>query len=143
MEGGSQTRGCVPAAGVSQSGVTIATGFDLSQRSENDLKALGVYSGLIEKINPYLGAKSEEAKKMLQKTPLTISAAGAESIDKAVKSSHVATVKLTYDSAASNKKSFLDLPAEAQTVIATVSFQYGVNLNAAAPKFWKAVTARD
>ena len=52
-------------------------------------------------------------------------------------------MKLTYDSAASNKKSFFDLPAEAQTVIASVSFQYGVNLNAAAPKFWKAVTARD
>ena len=68
MEGGSQTRGYVPAAGVSQSGVTIATGFDLSQRSENDLKALGVYSGLIEKLNPYLGAKSEEAKNASKNT---------------------------------------------------------------------------
>jgi hypothetical protein len=35
------------------------------------------------------------------------------------------------------KKGFFDLPAEAQTVIASVSFQYGVNLNTAAPKFWK------
>ena len=143
LEGGSQTTGYVPASGVSKSGVTIATGFDLGQRSESDLKALGIYSGLIEKLKPYLGIKSEEAKKLLQKSPLTISSAEAESIDKAVKSSHVATVKLKYDSAASNKKSFLDLPAEAQTVIASVSFQYGANLDAATPKFWKAVTAQD
>ena len=42
LEGGSQTTGYVPAAGVSKSGVTIATGFDLGQRSEGDLKALGI-----------------------------------------------------------------------------------------------------
>jgi GH24 family phage-related lysozyme (muramidase) len=143
LEGGSQTTGYVPAAGVSKSGVTIATGFDLGQRSESDLKALGIYSGLIEKLKPYLGAKSEEAKKLLQKTPLTISVSEAESIDKAVKASHIAKIKIKYDSAASNKKSFLDLPAEAQTVIASVSFQYGANLDAATPKFWKAVTAQD
>ena len=90
-----------------------------------------------------MGAKSEEAKKLLQKTPLTISVSEAESIDKAVKASRIAKIKIKYDSAASNKKIFLDLPAEAQTVIASVSFQYGTNLDAATPKFWKAVTAQD
>ena len=142
LEGGCQTVGYVPAAGLSKSGVTIATGFDLGQRSESDLKTLGIYSGLIEKLKPYLGIRGADAQKSLQKTPLVISAAEAVSIDKSVKAAHIATVKIKYD-AASKEKSFIDLPAEAQTVIASVSFQYGVNLDAAAPKFWKVVTAQN
>lgn len=141
LEGGSQTTGYVPAEKVSKSGVTIATGFDLGQRSENDLKNLGLASTLIAKLKPYLTSKGADAKKLIEKTPLSISAAEAESIDKAVKASHIASVKLKYDSA--SKKSFIDLPAEAQTVIASVSFQYGINLDSATPKFWKAVTAQD
>jgi GH24 family phage-related lysozyme (muramidase) len=141
LEGGSQTTGYVPAANVSKSGVTIATGFDLGQRSESDLKALGLASTLVAKLKPYLDAKGAEAKKLIEKTPLTITAAEAESIDKAVKAGHVSSLKLKYDSAST--KSFVDLPEQAQTVIASVSFQYGVNLDAATPKFWKAVTTQD
>jgi hypothetical protein len=33
--------------------------------------------------------------------------------------------------------------AEAQTVIASVSFQYGINLQRKAPLFWKAVTSQN
>ena len=142
LEGGRFTTGYVPAATVSKSGVTIATGFDLGQRSETDLKNLGLNSGLIEKLKPYLGSKKDDAKKLIEKTPLAITPAEAESIDKAVKSAHLAIVKLKYDSASAEKK-FLDLPAEAQTVIASVSFQYGQNLDAATPKFWVAVTKQD
>lgn len=141
LEGGSQTTGYVPAEGVSKSGVTIATGFDLGQRSENDLKNLGLASTLIAKLKPYLTAKTTEAKKLIDKTPLTITAAEAESIDKATKASHISAIKLKYDSA--SKTSFIDLPAQAQTVIASVSFQYGTGLDAATPKFWKAVTTQD
>ena len=48
-----------------------------------------------------------------------------------------------YNAAAENKKNFTDLPAEAQTVIASISFQYGSNLGVRAPKFWKAAKAQD
>jgi hypothetical protein len=44
LEGGCKTTGYVPASSVSQSGVTIATGFDLGQRTEADLTRLGVCS---------------------------------------------------------------------------------------------------
>lgn len=142
LEGGRATKGYVPAAGVSKSGVTIATGFDLGQRSESDLKKLGLSVALIEKLKPYLEVKKEDAKKLLEKTALTITAAEAEFIDKAVKSAHLATVTLKYDTASSGKK-FMDLPAEAQTVIASVSFQYGKNLDAATPKFWASVVKQD
>ena len=40
------------------------------------------------------------------------------------------------------QKDFFDLPAQAQTVIASVAFQYG-NLQHRTPTFWHAVTAQD
>jgi hypothetical protein len=143
LEGGSKTNGYVPAAGVSKSGVTIATGFDLGQRNENDLKALKLSTTLTAKLKPYLGLKGKSAQDSLKKKPLLINSLDAQAIDKAVKSAHVSQLKLKYDVASGNKKKFIDLPPEAQTVIASVSFQYGVGLNIRAPKFWKAVTAQD
>lgn len=142
LEGGSKTDGYVPAAGISKSGVTIATGFDLGQRNESDLKSLKLDTLLIDKLKPYLGAKSTNAQSLLKKSPLTINLIQAQSIDKAVKSDNVAQLKLKYN-AVSGKKKFIDLPPQAQTVITSVSFQYGVGLNARAPKFWKAVTSQN
>ena len=89
LEGGSKTKGYVPAAGVSKSGVTIGTGFDLGQRNETDLKILGLSSDLIATLKPYLGKQSKDAQAALDKTPLTITSAQAVDIDKAVKKSHV------------------------------------------------------
>lgn len=143
LEGGSKTTGYVPAAGVSKSGVTIGTGFDLGQRNESDLKALGLPSDLITKLKSYLGKKAKDAQDVLTKTPLTITTAQAATIDKAVKKAHVDLLMLKYNSAAENKKKFTDLPAEAQTVIASVSFQYGAALDARVPRFWKAAKAQN
>jgi GH24 family phage-related lysozyme (muramidase) len=143
LEGGSKTEGYVPASNVSKSGVTIATGFDLGQRSESDLTGLSLSAELTTKLKPYLGKKAKEAQAALTAAPLTISSEEAESIDKAVKKQHIESVKLKYSSAAENKKKFADLPAEAQTVIASVSFQYGTSLDVRAPKFWKAAKAQD
>ena len=143
LEGGSKTIGYVPAAGVSKSGVTIATGFDLGQRNINDLNALKLDPFLIGKLKPYLGAKSTTAQDLIKKAPLSISLIQARAIDKAVKSAHLTQIKLRYDTAPGNKKKFIDLPPEAQTVIASVSFQYGVGLNVRTPKFWKAVTSQN
>lgn len=143
LEGGSKATGYVPAAGVSKSGVTIATGFDLGQRNEKDLRALGLNIALINKFKPYLGVKGQSAQALLKKSPLIINSIQAKEVDKAVKSSHVNQLKLKYNTALGNKKKFIDLPHQAQTVITSVSFQYGVGLNTRAPKFWKAVTSQD
>jgi len=73
-----------------------------------------------------------------------INDAQALEIDKIVKSSHVASIANKYNAAIEkNAVKFKDLPAEAQTVIASVSFQYGINLQRKAPLFWKAVTSQD
>jgi hypothetical protein len=145
LEGGSATKGYVPAATVSRSGVTIATGFDLGQRSEGDLKSLALSVGLADKLKPYLGMKGSAAQEYLVKYPLTISDSEADEIDKAVHQSHTTQLRQKYLSAAGNRipTDLFGLPAEAQTVIASVAFQYGVNLDTATPKFWKAVTAQD
>jgi hypothetical protein len=89
LEGGSKTTGYVPAAGVSKSGVTIGTGFDLGQRKESDLTALGLDATLVTKLKPYLGLKGKKAQDLLKKQPLTISVANAQKIDKAAKSAHI------------------------------------------------------
>ena len=143
LEGGSKTIGYVPAAAVSKSGVTIATGFDLGQRNEADLKKLGLSTALVTKLKPYLGKKSKDAQAALKKTQLTITTIQAEEIDKSVKKKHIEQIKLKYNGAAGNKKKFIDIPKQAQTVIASVSFQYGTGLSTRAPKFWKAVTTQD
>lgn len=143
MEGGSKTNGYIPAAKVSKSGVTIGTGFDLGQRNESDLKKLRLSSKLIATLKPYLGKKAKDAQDALNKTPLKITTAQAADIDKAVKKPHVDLITRKYNSVAKNGKRFTDLPAEAQTVIASISYQYGAELNVSAPKFWEAAKSQD
>jgi len=93
-----------------------------------------------------LGKKNKDAVDALKKAPLTITLAEAEQIDKAVKKDHIRSVKRAYDAAAvgdKTKKIFDDLPGEAQTVIMSVSFQYGRGLSVATPKFWQAILSQD
>ena len=145
LEGGSRLTGYVPAANVSRSGVTIATGFDLGQRNEADLRRLGLAPELIVRLKPYLGLKSIEAKQYLAKHPLVINCGDAGTIHRAVKTEHVRQLELKYMGSHHNQNNvaFSRLPAEAQTVIASVSFQYGINLDIRAPRFWRAVSSQN
>lgn len=144
-EGGRRTKAYVPEPDTSDSGVTVATGFDLGARSEIDLNRLGLGLGLIAKLKPYLGKKKKDAVDALKKAPLTVSLLEAEQIDRASFASHVSDLGAAYDAAVGTdrtKKKFEDLPSEAQTVIASVAFQYG-RLSRRAPKFWKAAVSQD
>ena len=107
LEGGSVTKGYVPAAGVSKSGVTIGTGFDLGQRNETDLKTLGLSSALIAILKPYLGKQAKDAQAVLDKTPLSITFDQAAGIDKAVKKAHIDLIKQNYNAVSENKKPLL------------------------------------
>ena len=144
-EGGRQLDGYVPAANVSRSGVTIATGFDLGQCNALDLRRLGLPGALIEQLSPYLGLQGLEARRYLEEHPLRIERSEAMTIDEAVKAAHVREVAHAYNTSELNvaQVPFSELPPQAQTVIASVSFQYGVNLRARTPRFWRAVTAQD
>lgn len=143
LEGGQQLKGYVPASGVSNSGVTVATGFDLGARNESDLKKINLPINLINKLKPYLGLKKTAASSALTKTPLTITKPEADSIDKAVKKEATDLLIRRYDAAVKpTAKKFTQLPKEAQTVIASVAYQYG-NITTRAPKYWKAVTEQN
>ena len=72
LEGGRLTKGYVPAPTVSRSGVTIATGFDLGQRNENDLKSLNLSVGLIDKLKPYAGHSDSIRSRETRKTAIDL-----------------------------------------------------------------------
>lgn len=143
LEGGCRTVGYVPAPSDSKSGVTIATGFDLGQRNESDLRSLGLDARVITAFKPYLGIKGAEAAALLKKIPLSISTIYARDIDLKVKAEHIRRVRYNYDSASGSTVRFNDLPSPAQTVIISVSFQYGPELMVRTPRFWKAVTTQN
>ena len=143
-EGGRKLDGYVPNPRGSKSGVTVATGFDLGQRRRSELVALGLPHRLVEQLEPYLGAKRRAATELLAERPLRITAGDALVIDRAFKHRFVSQIASDYGASHFNTKktAFFDLPSEAQTVIASVAFQYG-DLSSAAPRFWRAVCQQD
>jgi len=144
LEGKRVLKGYVPLPETSKSGVTIATGFDLGQHNEWDLEGLKLSADLTKKLKPYLLLKKSAAVEFLKKNPLTITSEEAIEIDTALKKKLVPQLKNRYLNSTYNKEkvSFDDLPAQAQTVIASVSFQYG-DLNTARKPFWEAVSTQN
>ena len=74
---GFEVTGYVPDSGNSNSGVTIASGFDLGCRSKDDIYR-AFPNSLADKLSAYCGYKGDDAVSILQHTPLTISSADAE-----------------------------------------------------------------
>ena len=143
-EGEMVLKGYVPLPEKSKSGVTIASGFDLGQHNEYDLKGLKLSADLTKKLKPYLLLKKKAAVDFLAKNPLTITEAEAVEIDTALKKKLVPQLKSRYLNSSTNKTktNFDDLPSQAQTVIASLSFQYG-DLNSVRQTFWEAVSKQD
>ena len=98
---------------------------------------------MIARLKPYLGLKKADAVKKLDQQSLTISQQDADIIDKAAKIDAIDFIVNLYDSAiAPDKFKFAALSAKTQTVIASVSYQYG-DLLRRTPMFWAAVTDQD
>ncbi len=128
------------------SGVTIATGFDLGCRNEEDLDNLRLSEKLKSKFKDYLGKKGPDAHRIFNENKssgnkLSVSEPEANEIDCAVANDILNKLEKNYDSASGIK--FKDLLPSAQTVIASVAFQYGENIDEKAPRFWKHVTNQD
>ena len=133
LEGGAQLIGYVPDAANSKSGVTIATGFDIGQRSREDLRLL-FPEKLAIKLRPYSLLKGLDAQAELDKSPLAISKHEAQMIDAWVRFDVVESLMNQYNKHSAIK--FEQLPEPMQTVIASVAFQYG-NLAKRCPNFWR------
>ncbi|MFV0575020.1 MAG: pesticin C-terminus-like muramidase, partial [Vibrio sp.] len=138
---GFKLEGYVPDPKNSQSGVTIATGFDLGARNLNDLYNLRLSDDVIELLTPYLGLKKEKAVKALKEKPLVLNENQAKDIESKVKFSETKKIVDLYNTTSKEIK-FECLPWQAQTVIASVSYQYGY-LPTETPNFWKQAINRD
>lgn len=144
LEGGCRTGAYIPDVEKSKSGVTVATGFDLGARNEDDLRRLGIQGSLLKKLLPYLGLKKQDAATALKKSPLSISAAECLQIDNVVKTHYLTQLAKRYNNAiSSGAVKFEDLKPEFQTVVTSVSFQHGLELSRSAPKFWASIVAQD
>ena len=135
---GFEVDGYVPNPEGSNSGVTIASGFDLGSRNVDDLK--GLDKDLIATLTKYLGKQKEEAAAELIRFPLTITEEQATSLNKKAKEESLYNLSKQWKD--KTGQDFNSLSPEKQTVIASVSFQYG-NLETETPNFWNQVTSND
>ena len=133
---GSKLEGYVPNYENSKSGVTIASGFDLGARNENDL--IGLPKNLIKKLIPYLGLKGVEAHRIAN--TLNINNDEMKIINSFAKNKTMNKLKTRYNK--TSGMNFDDLPMHKATTIASVAFQYG-NLESETPNFWKQVTSNN
>lgn len=131
LEGNSLT-GYVPDPDNSQSGVTIASGFDLGGRDEIEIR--GTFkSPLADKLASYCGLKRQDAVDCLASNPLIVTEQEAQSINEYAhkQAEHKLKRAWSHDS----DLPFDDLSDECQTVVASVAFQYG-DLASQTPNFW-------
>lgn len=154
LEGGQQLRGYVPMGGGTghRSGVTIATGFDIGQYSQPQLRSMFGQGELLDLLSPYAGLRLQRAVQALNDQPLTVTRAQADRIDRVAKAEVLRFLIQRYDQEVASKRSsvhgsglvdFVELPDEAATIIASVAFQYGPGLAQATPRFWDQITSQD
>ena len=134
---GFSCKGYVPDPQNSNSGVTIACGFDLGQRTEEEL--VHAFSPeLASKFKPYAGITRFDAVAELDKRPLEITEEQAEQVFSYSQQQAVGRLTQLWDSSLAAIK-FNQLANACQTVVASVAFQYG-NLERRTPNFWQQVT---
>lgn len=107
------------------SGVTIGTGIDLGAYSAPQLLGYGLPAPIVNPLRPYFGLKRADALAILYRTPLVISQETAALLDEAV----IYGDCKAYIVPAYERDSgvlFESLPAQAQAVIFSVLYQYGV-----------------
>jgi hypothetical protein len=139
LEGRSLT-GYVPHldGGPVESGVTVASGFDIGQRSVDELDD-AFSCGLADKLSRYVGATGGEAVQILARYPLRITERECGIINEFA---HTQAVQRLLDDWPRSAIPFECLADECQTVIMSVAFQYG-DLPTRTPNFWRQVTTGD
>jgi len=122
LEGGQQKK-FYTVKGQPNSGVTIATGFDLGSRSPEQLLEAGISSSLVDKMMPYFGKKGKEADKVLANNPVILSEEEEKELDKLDVLAKKQQTAIVVDQLAKEGVDFNSLPSAVQTVIASVGYQ--------------------
>lgn len=133
---GSSRKACVPAPTQSKSGVTIASGFDIGQCSADEIEK-AFTPELAKKLVPYVATIKMNAVKLLEQKPLEITEQEEKIINTYSHSTAEYRLKKLWKNA-NPKVDFDNLDDICQTVIASVSFQYG-NLAIKTPNFWQQI----
>ena len=110
---------------IGKSGVTIAAGFDLGQNNLHDLQKLNLPADLQLKLTPYLLKKKKPAFDFLKNNPLVISESESKLINRKKKELHAKQLQKKFNTY--SKANFEDLPKEIQTVLFSITYQYGLN----------------
>lgn len=134
---GNDLRANVPDPTGSQSGVTVGMGVDLGQMTAAQINALPVPQALRDQLLPYAGLRRQDAVDALARQPLTITQEDANALNDWAIGRAASQAQQRYDGAGAG--TFTDLPQEVQTVLTSVTHQYG----GGAPRFWTAVNAHD
>ena len=137
---GSARKGYVPTPETSQSGVTIANGFDIGQHSKQQI--LNAFNKVLaNKLLPYVGLIKQGALDKLEEIPLNITADEAKEINDYSHNKALTTLRNLWQNSKATV-AFDNLPSNKQTAVASVAFQYG-NLASRTPNFWHQVTSGD
>lgn len=142
-EGGQILVGYVPLISIGKSGVTIATGYDLGQRTAAQIQKLALPQSLRDKLAPYGGLQLGDAQTKLNQLPLQVTAEEATLIDQMSHAKVLGDIVQQYD--ASSVVKFTTLPTQAQTAIADFAFQYGPGFQSNSPtltNFWNDLTTQ-
>lgn len=132
MEEGGQPKlnGYVPTSKgvvIDSSGVTIATGVDLG-RSAQDIKNLGLSDTLTNKLLPYATLRGSKALTYLKAHPLQLTRDEVDQLNSAEQQSNVRRIRAYYDKNTGQQGSFDKLTTAQQTVLTSISYQWGVYL---------------
>lgn len=130
---------------IERSGVTIATGVDIGQMSENDLyKLLWEQPGeltrdevgaLYEKLVPYTNKTRDEALEYLKGRSLTINRREAKFLSRAAKAKTLRELWAHWNT--HSDVEFGDLPEGVRTVLVSLAYNLGSNLPKYYPNTWK------
>lgn len=127
FEGGQQTKGYVPRAG--KSGVTVATGVDIGQMSENQVRGLGLSNDLTNRLLPYANKQRSAAEAALKKKPLNISQEEADALDEVVQERHLQATRDEWNRRRpEGGTAFEDLSSAQQTVLLSRTYHQGVGM---------------
>lgn len=119
LEGKGLTKGYHPT---NNSGVTIASGFDLKEKDADFCRSIGIPETIVSELLPYFGLSGDQAKHFADKLELTEDV--IEIIDRCSRSYYAENLISQYNSYDPIQE-FDNLDQGQATVIISVGFQYG------------------
>lgn len=126
---------------IGKSGVTIATGIDLGQRTVQQITRTNLPEDLKLKLLPYLGKRQNEAINELRRKPLLITEGEAKALDDEILKGDIGRMICIYD--LHSHQPFELIPNQAKTVLASLAINFGPNIYKILPNTWRFAVTGD